>query len=177
MESHNQAHNHQVLVHHDRNGSDIEMPIADAEKSFESHNGSGDEKAMNVTVDPEHKGEFTEEQAPKQNNKQKFRRFIRKWKPVIHVFIWMLVTTQVSSSSSPFKNANKMSGGGSLALFTIGMIIIGLSRCCCGCLSPFASSLSTSQLITLWCTFTSRKLQTTNTNISSGPSNLAGDME
>lgn len=95
MESHDQVHNHQVMVRHDRNGSDIEMPIADAEKTSESHHGSGDEKGMNVNVDPEHKEEFMEEQQPKQNNKERFRRFIRRWKPVIHVFLWMLVTTQV----------------------------------------------------------------------------------
>lgn len=97
MENHNQSHvqghNHQILVHHDRNGSDIEMPIADDEKSHGSQNGCGDEagheKAMNVT-DTEHQGEFREE--PRQNNKQRFRRMVRKYKPVIHIFIWMLVT-------------------------------------------------------------------------------------
>ena len=49
-----------------------------------------------MTVDTEHKGEFSEEQKPKQNHKERFRRMIRQWRPVIHVFVWMLVTTQVS---------------------------------------------------------------------------------
>lgn len=46
-----------------------------------------------MTVDSEHKAESGEEQKPKQNHKERFRRMIRRWKPVIHVFIWMLVTT------------------------------------------------------------------------------------
>ena len=69
--------------------------VADAEKSSQLHDSNFDEKA-NMTVDTEHKGEFSEEQRPKQNHKERFRRMIRQRKPVIHAFIWMLVTTQVS---------------------------------------------------------------------------------
>lgn len=94
---HVQGHHHQIMTQHDRNGSDIEVPIGDHEKTSESHVGSGDEKSYgkNMSViDHEHQGDFTE--PPKQNRKERFRRMVRKYKPVIHIFIWMLVTTQVA---------------------------------------------------------------------------------
>jgi hypothetical protein len=109
QQPHVQGHSHQILVHHDRNGSDIEIPMPDHEKASESHLGSGDEKNMNV-IDHEHQGEFTE--PPKQNRKERFRRMVRKCKPLIHLFIWMLVTTQVHSPYSLLKDTDGYADGG-----------------------------------------------------------------
>ena len=101
MEDNKQPHvhgqHHQIITQHDRNGSDIEIPIADQEKTSGSHLGSGDEKNMNV-IDHEHQGEFTE--PPRQSRKERFRRMVRKWKPALHLLIWMLVTTQVAGQFS-----------------------------------------------------------------------------
>ncbi|CZR55547.1 related to concentrative Na+-nucleoside cotransporter CNT1/CNT2 [Phialocephala subalpina] len=72
MEPRNHAHNHEVLVRHDRNGSDIEIPVADVEDSSGIHDGSVNEKAT-TTVNTEYPREFCEEQKPKQNHKERLR--------------------------------------------------------------------------------------------------------
>lgn len=131
---HEQGHTHRILVHHDASGSDIEMPVADHEKTSESQMGSSDEKHMKV-LDTEHQGEFREE--PKQNNKQKFRRCVRKYKPVIHILIWMLVTAQVTLNLQCGEMLMDLVDGGLLVSSSFDISTIGLSRCCCGWLSRF----------------------------------------
>lgn len=93
MECHNETiHHHRIVIRHDRNGSDIELAV-------------GDEKAA-VKADDEHKGELHGEQKPRHKNREKFRRLISRWKPAMHILIWMLVTTQVFPSNIAFEHAD-----------------------------------------------------------------------
>ena len=96
---HFQGRSNQTLVGHDRNGSDIEMPVAEHEQGSESHLGTDDEKNIHVS-DQERQGDSA---APKQNRKERFRRLIRIYRPVIHIFIWMLITTQVAPQPRSWK--------------------------------------------------------------------------
>jgi hypothetical protein len=90
MEDSIYPHNRQVLVAHDRDGLDVELAVEEKRRS-------GDKKDLNVReserIQSARTGELGEEQEPFQSNKRKFRRFLRRIKPAIHLFIWMLVTT------------------------------------------------------------------------------------
>ena len=80
---------HHIAVHDDRFGTPIEKRVDILEKSSDSQNSNGEEKSMKVTVD-------TEEGDGAQRKSSIGRRVVRKLRPnriLIHVTIWLLVTT------------------------------------------------------------------------------------